>query len=80
MLLQISDDELSKADARYPHVPPQTKEAYYYRQVFEKKFSPKMAELIPYIWMPKWMEKCNDPSARVLPHYENDEASEPKQK
>ena len=32
-----------------------------------------MSKLIPYIWMPKWMDDCSDPSARVLAHYENDE-------
>jgi len=34
-----------------------------------------MEKLIPYIWMPKWMEDCKDPSARVLSHYQNDETT-----
>ena len=73
VLSQISDDELAQAKFRFPHCTPQTKEAYYYREVFEKKFSPQMVQLIPYIWMPKWMDNCRDPSARVLSHYQSDE-------
>ncbi|KAK3599069.1 hypothetical protein CHS0354_024395 [Potamilus streckersoni] len=64
---QINDDKVEKSAKFYPHNPPKTKEALYYRQVFEKKY-PGLARLIPYYWMPKWME-TSDPSARTLKHY-----------
>lgn len=35
---QVSDRELAAAASRFPHNPPQTKEAYYYRSVFEREF------------------------------------------
>lgn len=33
---QVSDRELAAADKRFPYNPPQTKEAYYYRSLFEQ--------------------------------------------
>ena len=35
---QVSDQELASADARFPINPPQTKEAYFYRLLFEQHF------------------------------------------
>ena len=64
---QISDIMLSEAGKRFKGVVPATKEAYYYRQVFEELY-PGRHSLTPHYCMPKW---CNatDPSARVLSHY-----------
>lgn len=60
------DPEL--AAKKYPHCTPKTKESYYYREVFEKKF-PKLApSFIPYFWMPRWIN-VSDPSARFIKHY-----------
>ena len=56
------------AQIKYPHCSPKTKEAFYYREVFEKNF-PNLAEkFIPYFWMPRWIE-VDDPSARFIKHY-----------
>jgi len=74
--LEVSDEDMKMAEERYPFRPPTTKEGYYYRMVFEQNYGSKMAKLIPYQWMPKWMGECNDPSARVLSHYKNDEEKE----
>lgn len=67
---QINDKELQEAPAVYPHNTPLTKEALYYRKLFEK-FYPGRAEWIPYFWMPRWTE-TTDPSARTLKHYKHE--------
>lgn len=64
---QINDKDLKEAARRYPHNTPKTKEALYYRQIFEKHY-PGKAKWIPYFWMPAW-SKSDDPSARTLKHY-----------
>jgi len=69
---KVTDEMMSEAAARFPFRPPTTKEAYYYRDTFESFYSPDMSKLIPYQWMPKWVG-ADDPSARVLTHYKNDE-------
>ncbi|CAK8683317.1 unnamed protein product [Clavelina lepadiformis] len=70
---KVSDEELAKAAETYPHCTPKTKEGLYYRKVFEQRFGTHVSHLIPYIWLPRWMECDNDPSARVLANYNNDE-------
>lgn len=45
---QVSDRELAAADKRFPINPPPTKEAYFYRSLFEQAFpSPAAAETVP---------------------------------
>ncbi|MDE2408121.1 MAG: asparagine synthase B [Xanthomonadaceae bacterium] len=45
---QVSDRELAAAAARFPVNPPQTKEAYFYRTLFERVYpSPAAAETVP---------------------------------
>lgn len=66
-LLQIEGSLLAQASTKFTGVAPKTKEAYYYREVFEGLF-PGCGHLIPYYWMPKWIE-TDDPSARTLNHY-----------
>jgi asparagine synthase (glutamine-hydrolysing) len=45
---QVSDRELAAADKRFGVNPPQTKEAYYYRSLFEQFFpTPAAAETVP---------------------------------
>tara|TARA_Y100000591_G_scaffold1040_1_gene883 strand:- start:2851 stop:4449 length:1599 start_codon:yes stop_codon:yes gene_type:complete len=67
---QISDEEFNLKQKIYTHNPPHTKEALYYRELFEKNFK-NHSKIIPHFWMPnpKW---CNvtDPSARILDNYE----------
>ena len=50
---QISDDAMAQAKVLYPFNTPKSKEALYYRQVFEELF-PGCDQLIPSLWAPKW--------------------------
>ena len=55
------------------HYPPKTKEAAWFRKIFDNLIAIKNIkrhELIPYQWLPKWSE-CLDPSARELQVYKN---------
>lgn len=65
------DAQLSKAQQKYKHLPPLSKEALLYRDIFETCFH-KRESLIKSYWMPNpnWPNcDVNDPSARVLPNY-----------
>ena len=45
---QVSDRELAAADKRFPVNPPQTKEAYFYRTLFEQHYPGQAcAETVP---------------------------------
>ena len=65
----MNDEELRQAPLYFPHNTPRTKEAYYYRTIFEKYYMGR-AQWIPYFWMPKWSD-TKDPSARTLGHYKH---------
>lgn len=69
--LIVSEEEFQTAATQYPHCPPTSKEAYYYRQKFHE-FYGAQAQLTPYFWLPKWCGTVTDPSARVLSIYEAD--------
>lgn len=62
---KVSQDELDDAEKLYPHNTPKTKEALYYRKIFESYY-PEKNNVIPHFWMPKWCGEINDPSAREL--------------
>ena len=64
---KISDDEFNKCLEKYKHCPPNSKESYYYRKVFDKYFS-YHEKIIPHYWMPSWSNVI-DPSARELGEY-----------
>jgi asparagine synthase (glutamine-hydrolysing) len=49
------------------HLPPKTSEQFYYRKIFEKNY-PGMGNIIPYFWMPKYVN-AKDASARTLDIY-----------
>ncbi|XP_072226928.1 asparagine synthetase [glutamine-hydrolyzing] [Leuresthes tenuis] len=66
----VNDDQMEKAHKTFPHNPPTTKEAYYFRQVFEKHY-PGRAKWLPHYWMPRWIN-ASDPSARTLSIYKPD--------
>ncbi|XP_039676326.1 asparagine synthetase [glutamine-hydrolyzing] [Perca fluviatilis] len=66
----VNDDQMEKAHKMFPHNPPRTKEAYYFRQVFEKHY-PGRAEWLSHYWMPRWTN-ATDPSARTLAIYQPD--------
>lgn len=64
----VLDDELDNHN--FVFCEPQTKEAYFYRQVFTDLYSNKFGNIIPSFWMPKW-SNTTDPSARSLKIYSN---------
>lgn len=50
-----------------PDLTPTTSEQYYYREIFEKHY-PEHSHIIPYFWMPKYVN-ATDSSARTLSIY-----------
>lgn len=64
----ISDEEFNTNKTKYRLNPPPTKEAYYYRKVFDDLF-PDRASVLKHYWMPKWTNTNGDPSATVLNCY-----------
>lgn len=50
------------------HLPPKTKEQFWYRMIWEGYFGQKHEDIIPYYWMPRFIHS-NDASARALPNY-----------
>lgn len=64
---QITDYEFEYFKKTIGHNTPMTKEAYYYRKIYNKYYR-NFPELIPYFWMPKW-SNTTDPSARTLENY-----------
>ena len=61
----VSDDEFEQNHQKYTHCTPKTKEAYFYRKIFDELFGDKYCNLIPEFWMPNWSD-ASDPSAREL--------------
>tara|TARA_B100001248_G_C27398168_1_gene467388 strand:- start:2913 stop:4580 length:1668 start_codon:yes stop_codon:yes gene_type:complete len=64
----ITDKEFDNCPQKYKHCTPVSKEALYYRKIFESYY-PDKAKLIPNYWMPnsEWFDKkINDPSATKL--------------
>lgn len=53
------------------HLVPTTAEQYMYRKIFETNYK-GVGTIVPYFWMPKYVE-ANDPSARTLEIYNDDE-------
>jgi len=60
----VSDEELEKAAERFPEDTPVTKEAYWFRSMFEAQFPHKSAAQTVDNWVPTW-SKSRDPSGRV---------------
>jgi asparagine synthase (glutamine-hydrolysing) len=52
---------------------PQTAEQYYYRKIFESHYS-GMGKILPYFWMPKYVD-AKDASARTLDIYKGNQGS-----
>lgn len=63
----ITDEEFIKESIKYSINTPLTKEAYYYRKIYNNYY--KNDNIIPYFWMPKWSDETNDPSATTLKIY-----------
>jgi len=53
----------------YTHNPPATIEQQYYRKIFEQCY-PDLGNVVPYMWMPRFVEGATDASARTLKIYE----------
>lgn len=67
---EIADRVISTSEPRkYTHLPPQTPEAQYYRDIFTDIYGEKCARVFKYLWMPKWSGETKDPSARTLSIY-----------
>ena len=66
------DAWLARASRNYRHVPPRTKEALWYRKLFEDHYGPERETLVSHMWMPApWASvgDPHDPSARALVGY-----------
>ena len=71
----ISDEYYDKQKDKYKHhIEPQTKEALFYLEIFNKYYINQI-QICPYYWMPKWVE-TKDPSARCLKIYKELENKE----
>ncbi|XP_043255961.1 asparagine synthetase [glutamine-hydrolyzing] [Colletes gigas] len=68
----ISNEIMANAYLAYSHCTPKTKEALYYRIVFEKHYGGQAERFTPYFWMPRWVKGVRDPSARFISHYAAD--------
>ncbi|XP_014473133.1 PREDICTED: asparagine synthetase [glutamine-hydrolyzing] [Dinoponera quadriceps] len=66
---RVQDKDLEEACVKYPHCTPKTKEALYYRNVFESHYEGQAESFTPYFWMPRWVKGVTDPSARFITHY-----------
>nr|XP_031848547.1 asparagine synthetase [glutamine-hydrolyzing] isoform X1 [Nomia melanderi]XP_031848557.1 asparagine synthetase [glutamine-hydrolyzing] isoform X1 [Nomia melanderi]XP_031848565.1 asparagine synthetase [glutamine-hydrolyzing] isoform X1 [Nomia melanderi]XP_031848574.1 asparagine synthetase [glutamine-hydrolyzing] isoform X1 [Nomia melanderi] len=65
----VTDEDLENAHLKYTYCTPKTKEALYYRNIFEKYYGGQAEEFMPYFWMPRWITGISDPSARFIKHY-----------
>ena len=63
----VSKTFISKGKV-YEHLKPQTLEQEYYREIFEDKYK-GLGEIVPYFWMPRFIEGVTDASARTLDIY-----------
>ncbi len=61
---KVTDKELSEASKLFPYNTPLTKEAYYYRTIFNKYYPQEVAAETVRKWIPKWQENT-DPSGRA---------------
>jgi len=68
--IQERVQEQSEVSTRiYTHVPPLTKEARYYRDLFHEYYGSECNAVIRHFWMPRWSNETADPSARTLSLY-----------
>ncbi len=67
----ITDEEFESEQIKYTLNRPPNKEAYYYRQIFQKYYGELNAKLIPHFWLPQWSGSVTEPSARILKVYKD---------
>ena len=60
----VTDSQLENAAIEFPYNSPTTKEAYYYRTIFNKYYPQVSAAQTVRKWIPKWQEN-QDPSGRA---------------
>lgn len=65
----VSDKEFATAAERFPYNTPATKEAFYFRAIFEKHYPQESAAKSVLKWIPKWQTNT-DPSGRVCDVHE----------
>lgn len=65
----ITDEEYILDRGIYEHYTPTSKEAYFYRKLFDAYFGDENAEVIPHYWLPNWVDCRGEPSARILSVY-----------
>lgn len=63
----VSDEDFARRFQLFPHLPPPTKEAFYYRATFERLF-PGQHTIVPHYWLPQWVpnNERGEPSAKLL--------------
>ena len=61
---QVTDEQLAGASAEFPYNTPLTKEAYFYRSIFNTYYPQISAAQTVRKWIPKWQENL-DPSGRA---------------
>ena len=61
---QVTDEQLLTAPKEFPYNTPTTKEAYFYRSVFNKYYPQISAAQTVRKWIPKWQDN-QDPSGRA---------------
>jgi asparagine synthase (glutamine-hydrolysing) len=61
---KVTDEQLENAVVEYPYNSPTTKEAYFYRTIFNKYYPQVSAAQTVRKWIPKWQEN-QDPSGRA---------------
>jgi len=65
---QVSNTDFARRHIRFPHNTPDTKEAYYYRMLFERHYPQKSSVESALKWIPKW-QKSTDPSGRACDNH-----------
>jgi asparagine synthase (glutamine-hydrolysing) len=63
--LKIHASSLSLPPVETTHISPKSPEELWYRSIFEEHY-PGQGTVIPYLWLPKWVETNGEPSATVL--------------
>ena len=72
MIQRYVESTVTLPDVEYIHNPPVLKETQWYRYLFQQYY-PGRSTILPYYWLPKWTGDVQDPSARVLSVYEEQE-------
>ena len=60
----VSEADLATAAQRFPHNTPDTKEAFYFRTIFDKLYPQDHSAKTVLRWIPKW-QRNTDPSGRA---------------